>query len=169
MRPGAVAKLGYVAGALLVATTACTSEPAREPAVAGVIQRVDRSDRLLHLELDNGGSVDIDLDEILALEGSRGGLGQGDLVLAGELDGQPWYFGLTADRRTGCFLLTSMARDAGTHIVFDNGLRLAKSPDFRADVDEGEMYPPDGVDGQTRFCVNSRGVVTDVTPRPEST
>jgi hypothetical protein len=169
MRPGAVAKVGYLAGALLVATTACTSEPDRDPAVAGVIQHVDRSDRVLRLELDTGRIAEVDLDEAIALEGSRGGLDRGDLFLAGELDGQPWYFGLTERRRTGCFLLTSLARDAGTHIVFDNGLRLAKSPDFRADVDEGERYPPDGVDGQTRFCVNSRGMVTEVTPQPEST
>ena len=95
----------------------------------------------------------------ISLEGSKqlvqvGTLARGGLFLAGD-DPEPWY-GFILEAVPGCFALITRGDDAGPDIVTELGLRLTKTADFVAPVDENQKYR--AVPGFP-FCLDSRGRV----------
>ena len=83
-----------------------------------------------------------------------GTLARGGLFLAGD-DPEPWY-GFIEERVPGCFALITRGNDAGPDIVTELGLRLTKTADFIAPVDENQKYI--AVPGFP-FCLDSSGHV----------
>lgn len=155
--------------ALIAVVTACdlfeSAAPVRNPSVVGVIVSTELTNVGTVFELENGQSVEIDFDQTITLEDSHGGADPGTLLFYGDGD-EAWYFGMTMrapEVRPGCFHMDGPAIDDDTHIIFKNGLRLPKAPDF-----DGQGWPRNGRydkrayagGGFSPFCVNSRGEVT---------
>jgi hypothetical protein len=149
---------------LLIALAGCDllalPAPERNPSVVGVIESSENVTGVWHYELENGESLDIDFDETATLPRSSGGGDPGTLLFYGE-GGDAWYMGL-APFDDGSYQIDTPARDDGEYIVFENGLRLPKTPGF-----DGRGWPQDGrYDSPTSeccfapFCINERGEVT---------
>lgn len=94
------------------------------------------------IELEYG-AVDLD-SEVIPL---------GDLLLVGSNGSATAY--VTLRERGACYVLNEPAVDDGTHLVFDFGLRLPKSPRFDpGPIDDGRF--PSFQEG---FCINAAGEV----------
>lgn len=139
------------------------------PSVVGVIASSENTTGVWRYVLESGESVEIDFDQTSTLAGARGG-GPGSLLFYGE-EPDPWHFTLeesAPDELPGCYWWQAVGVDDDTHIVFENGLRLPKAPDF-----DGQSWPQDGrydlpVPGGdvAPFCMNQRGEVAAYLARP---
>ena len=84
----------------------------------------------------------------------------GEIILAGELimlgnNGAGVGYATLGIVLDGCYILEEPAVDDGTHILFDFGLRLPKSPRFDpGPIDDGRF--PSFREG---FCINATGEV----------
>jgi hypothetical protein len=137
----------------------------RTPTVAGVIQSSENVDGVWVYQLEGGETVEIDFDETVTLPRSSGGGDPGTLLFHGD-GNNAWYMGLAPS--SDGYQFDAAARDDGTHIVFENGLRLSKAPGF-----DGRGWPQDGrYDSPASeccfapFCINAQGQVTAYLAQP---
>lgn len=161
-------RLGLLGIALGLSLSGCFlfGPPVRSPSVAGVIQSAENVNGAWVYQLEGGEIVEIDFDETETLPESTGG-GAGAPLLYGD-EGEAWYFTVrephTTDRG---HRFNAAARDAEEHIVFENGVRLPKAPEF-----DGHGWPQDGrYDSPTQssfapFCINGLGQVTAYLAQP---
>ena len=111
---------------------------------SGVVESVE--------ELEDGGlRVALAGEESVQLEAGALGLDSeivpvGDLLLVGSTGSSTTY--VTLRERDECYVLNEPAIDDGTHMIFDFGLRLPKSPDFDpGSVDDHRLNIPKCVGG----------------------
>jgi hypothetical protein len=141
--------------------------PVRNPSVVGVIEAEENMDGAWRYELSGGDTLEIDFDNTVTLPESTGG-GVGALLLYGGGE-DSWYMTLREPHADSYgFLLDAEARDDGEHIVFENGLRLSKAPDFdgRGWPQDGRYDSPSGEAGFAPFCINGDGEVTVYLAQP---
>ncbi len=132
-------------------------DPPRSPDAVGVVRTVDHRDSVTTYELDSGGTVEVDINELDGPTGSPGELllyADGDPPLHVRLHAAPVeYFD-----REGCYLMGEAAREEGPAIAFANGLLLRKADGFHASSE----LTDDGYWLDTRiaqFCINRNGEV----------
>ena len=149
-----VARSPLVALALcLVAFVGCSAKPAEPvtPSIVGVVASPD--DELIRtpvVRLADGTTLDLTGAEPLLGGAPR----SGELLIAGEKDGERWYYALTADDFQCPFRVSSHdAWDEPDAIVLGFGLRLVKAVDYEPPALAREYYP--GI----VLCVNERGEV----------
>jgi hypothetical protein len=143
---------------LALLLTGCPGTGPRRPSVVyeltdtGVVVSVEELDGGgLRVAMARGESIDL-LGNATDLYGEI--VSPDELILIGTHESAIGY-ATTRGRDDGCFVLNEPAFDDGTHILFDFGLRLPKTPLFDpGTVDDG--WFPSATEG---FCINGAGEV----------